>query len=404
MTRLTHFIALVLPLLCIRYSQAETAAWYSAAPLTSHAGVLRQGPAQMLVLAYDSAAVQPAWEITLHASVYTGIAYGWALDLASGDAGGLLSVANSIVYRSDLSLLVQQQGTLRNSGGILMVGQGGIGGAVPGEYVLHRFDLKLRSKTPSAKQDVYAAIGSTEWGGDDPASYPGYQLVQIGPNLPHPGFSVGGALYGPSAYEPAPVIRIQYCAYCQFSEVPPTVRDLDRDGLADELDNCPTIANPDQADADGDSVGDACDNCPATANPDQADSDWNGVGDACAIAPHPTPPPPNPVGGADADGDGLADAVDNCPAMPNPTQLDADGDGVGNDCDNCPTTPNRDQADADGDRLGDACDPVFNDPSLGRTQSVGGSGGAGLCGTMGVAGLVPLLLAPLRHRRPSGRA
>ena len=96
-------------------------------------------------------------------------------------------------------------------------------------------------------------------------------------------------------------------------------------------------------DTDGDGFPDVVDNCPTVANPDQRDSDHNGVGDACQT-------------GGDADGDGVPDAVDNCPRTPNPDQRDTDGDGIGDACDDCLATPNPDQADADGDGVGDACD------------------------------------------------
>jgi hypothetical protein len=62
---------------------------------------------------------------------------------------------------------------------------------------------------------------------------------------------------------------------------PPDVApiDSDGDGILDPDDNCPFIANADQADEDGDHLGDACDPCPPFA--DSTDSDHDGVPDAC---------------------------------------------------------------------------------------------------------------------------
>jgi hypothetical protein len=61
--------------------------------------------------------------------------------------------------------------------------------------------------------------------------------------------------------------------------------DLDGDGIADALDNCPVVYNPDQLDADSDGVGNVCDNCPATHNPDQNNSDLDAFGDVCDVCP-----------------------------------------------------------------------------------------------------------------------
>ena len=71
--------------------------------------------------------------------------------------------------------------------------------------------------------------------------------------------------------------------------------DVDRDLILNDVDNCPSVYNPDQSatlgdtfeqgdvcdDEDADSIVDASDNCVLIANPDQLDSSGNGVGDAC---------------------------------------------------------------------------------------------------------------------------
>ncbi len=215
--------------------------------------------------------------------------------------------------------------------------------------------------------------------------------------------------------------------------------DDDNDGDNDIADNCPLIENSNQADLDSDQVGDGCDedqdgdgvddktisddaktatactagatgcdNCPLIANENQADTDDDDTGDACDI---------------DADGDGVDDKTvsgatatsctagatgcDNCPLIANgisETSVagagnqantdkvlystlkctvstttgcyddlgdacddDYDNDGIKNTPDNCPylansNQDNQDQTCASGeicitDLLGDVCDP-----------------------------------------------
>lgn len=65
---------------------------------------------------------------------------------------------------------------------------------------------------------------------------------------------------------------------------PPVPQESDNDKVITN-DNCPLVANADQANSDRDGWGDVCDNCPAVASLDQADADNDGVGDVCDPCP-----------------------------------------------------------------------------------------------------------------------
>lgn len=117
-----------------------------------------------------------------------------------------------------------------------------------------------------------------------------------------------------------------------------------------------------QLDSDGDGVPDEHDNCPNIANPDQLDSNNNGVGDACDVK--------DPVGPG-----GRCTETSECQiglvCYYNKCQTDRDGDGIPDDHDNCPDISNPDQADADNNGVGDACevdDPI--DPNQTRRDGL----------------------------------
>ena len=105
----------------------------------------------------------------------------------------------------------------------------------------------------------------------------------------------------------------------------PTDEDLDGDGIANELDNCPTLFNAPRAmdndvqpDLDGDGLGDPCDPCP-----------FDEANDSCTS-----------IDPTDVDDDGLGNTDDNCPKISNADQADEDEDGKGDVCDPCPAFSN----------------------------------------------------------------
>ena len=156
--------------------------------------------------------------------------------------------------------------------------------------------------------------------------------------------------------------------------------DADNDGVSNDDDNCPDMANPQQNDTDMDSIGDVCDgdidgdgvNNEDDAFPNDgnetADYDGDGTGDNAD---------------ADDDNDGMNDTSDAFPYDQNETtdtdgdgigdnsDADDDGDGVADTTDNCPYTANPDQADADNDGIGTACDNLEEDEETPAVPALG---------------------------------
>jgi OmpA-OmpF porin, OOP family len=98
--------------------------------------------------------------------------------------------------------------------------------------------------------------------------------------------------------------------------------DIDKDGVIDEMDDCPTIpgvaALKGCPDTDGDGIPDHLDDCPTFAG--------TLIHKGCP----------------DTDGDGLPDHLDNCPQIPGLKENggcpvdDSDGDGISDEDDKCP--------------------------------------------------------------------
>jgi len=164
--------------------------------------------------------------------------------------------------------------------------------------------------------------------------------------------------------------------------------DGDKDGVADELDRCPTVAGRPALkgcpDKDADGVADIDDRCPDKQG-QQAfkgcpDSDGDGFADPDDKCPKEAGPefgcPP-----ADTDKDGVPDPQDRCPNEPGPKEnngcpvvIDKDGDGILDPQDKCPDKRGVKEfggcppPDKDGDGIPDALDKCPDLPGLPAKQ------------------------------------
>jgi hypothetical protein len=152
-----------------------------------------------------------------------------------------------------------------------------------------------------------------------------------------------------------PVLACAVCLSVATLAVPASAAagDRDGDGVADSIDNCPTVRNAAQDDRDGDGVGDPCD-----------DSDRDSLSDGYELSTSGTDPDVS-----DTDGDGLSDGREVRTTGTDPLRPDTDEDAVPDGQDNCPTTPNASQADLDGNGQGDSCQLGIAEPGGGSAPA-----------------------------------
>ncbi|MBW2258592.1 MAG: M4 family metallopeptidase, partial [Deltaproteobacteria bacterium] len=176
-----------------------------------------------------------------------------------------------------------------------------------------RFDLNV----PDGDADLYVRFGA------EPTLYEydcrPYTVDSVEECIIDPGqdgtYYVMVQAYSTHSAGTLTISSITYGATCEF--------DGDRDGVCDDVDNCPAAPNPGQGDGDGDGLGDACDLC--FGDNGTRDTDGDGVCDSNDICPGDDT--------LDTDGDGVCDGLDQCEGFDD--TIDDDLDGIPDCLDDC---------------------------------------------------------------------
>ena len=302
-----------------------------------------------------------------------GLAALGAVTVPSGDRASFMSEGSATVSLRLLAEYALGVGALRASAGYTLRTQqetwpdASLGGYTFGDTIPWSIGATLRPKGvfPSLDKDdrqsweialhgAFAGPGSSSFAASSPALLAVDERVALGHY--HDTFVLAGADIGLDQAVGVPTFRAILAVGWA-----PRSHDRDGDGIPDDTDECPDLAE------DFDGIQDT-DGCP------EDDADGDGVldtQDACPLVPGVwwNDPRKNGCPAPDTDGDGVPDPVDACPAVkgvpsedpkkngcPSSSQ-DRDNDGIPDDADKCP-----DQAeDKDGFEDFDGCPDPDND-------------------------------------------
>ena len=254
-----------------------------------------------------------------------------------------------------------------------------VGATLRPKAVFPSLDRDDRQSWEVALHGAFSGPGSSDFGATSPALVTADERVGLGHY--RDAFVLAGVDVGLDRAVGVPVFR----GIVAFGWAP-RAHDRDADGIPDDVDECPDLAE------DFDGIQDS-DGCP------EDDADGDGIldtQDACPLVPGVwwNDPQKNGCPAPDTDGDGVPDPVDACPAVIGvrsddpkrngcpPAADDRDHDGIPDDADRCPDeAEDKDgfedfdgcpDPDNDGDGIpdkDDACPNVKGEPSTDPTKS-----------------------------------
>lgn len=187
------------------------AAYFTASPASTGAGILRQGArGDALDLECDvSMALLCTWDVSAWYENDDGGAFGWSLDVGVLDPSvvGKIQVSNLEIPISNLTSVSTVIGVNQPSGALIR-GASGVNLSGPGPDLWNILNFRMsKFKSPGDNQvtDIFAGIGYIEFGGNDPDGQNAYEVIQIGPNNPGVGYYYGS---WPLGALPLPVITV----------------------------------------------------------------------------------------------------------------------------------------------------------------------------------------------------